>query len=530
MPAYHMELWPGYVTSIRQHERNIFMCCEIITKVMRNDTVLRVLTECSEEDRVNYKRLFAERIIGCIVLTDYNNRTYRIDDVDWNSSPASTFAKGDGTSISYVEYYKNRYKLRIGNSSQPMLVSRAKQRELRAGMSELVYLVPELCRMTGLTDAQRANFRLMQEFAKHTKLGPTQRIQRLQNFSQRLSSKPEVVKELKNWDFKLSDTIVRLQGRVLPAEKLYGANSDYSSGSERCDWSQSVRQVPQYHAPNLREWVCMCIDRNRHSAQRFSEMICRAASGMKWNVGPPMIYDLPNDRPGTYMNELENVIQKYKPLLILCVVSNNKQDRYASIKKKCCVDRAVPTQVILARTLDSKNAMSIATKVAIQMNCKIGGAPWYVKVPLKGLMVVGYDACHDPRQKSKSYGALVASINKTFSRYFGDYTAHTKGEELSNDFALQLCKAIRVYRDANEAIPAKIIIYRDGVGDGNINHVIDYELKHILSVLQENFYKERPVELAFVIVTKRINTRFFSDRGNPPSGTVVDDVVTLPER
>lgn len=31
-----------------------------------------------------------------------------------------------------------------------MLVSRAKARELRAGMAEMIYLVPELCRMTGL--------------------------------------------------------------------------------------------------------------------------------------------------------------------------------------------------------------------------------------------------------------------------------------------------------------------------------------------------------------------------------------------
>lgn len=39
-------------------------------------------------------------------------------------------------------------------------------------------------------------------------------------------------------------------------------------------------------------------------------------------------------------------------------------------------------------------------------------------------------------------------------------------------------------------------------------------------------------KLTFIIVSKRINTRFMTDLGkdsygNPPSGTVVDDVVTL---
>ena len=41
------------------------------------------------------------------------------------------------------------------------------------------------------------------------------------------------------------------------------------------------------------------------------------------------------------------------------------------------------------------------------------------------------------------------------------------------------------------------------------------------------------LKFTYVIVSKRINTRFFktgSPPANPPSGTVVDDVVTLPER
>ena len=49
----------------------------------------------------------------------------------------------------------------------------------------------------------------------------------------------------------------------------------------------------------------------------------------------------------------------------------------------CCVDNAVPTQVILKKNLTAKNVPSIAAKVAIQLNCKIGGAPWTVEIPLQ---------------------------------------------------------------------------------------------------------------------------------------------------
>jgi len=40
-------------------------------------------------------------------------------------------------------------------------------------------------------------------------------------------------------------------------------------------------------------------------------------------------------------------------------------------------------------------------------------------------------------------------------------------------------------------------------------------------------------KFTFIVVTKKINTRLFTagpKTDNPPPGTVVDDVVTLPER
>jgi len=51
---------------------------------------------------------FTQAIIGCIVLTDYNNATYRVDDVDFEVTPKNTFEikkKGSVTKISYVDYY-----------------------------------------------------------------------------------------------------------------------------------------------------------------------------------------------------------------------------------------------------------------------------------------------------------------------------------------------------------------------------------------------------------------------------------------
>jgi len=93
-----------------------------------------------------------------------------------------------------------------------------------------------------------------------------------------------------------------------------------------------------------------------------------------------------------------------------------------------------------------------------------------------------------------------------------------------------MSKALRKYQELNGSLPARIIMYRDGVGDGQIETVRDSEIKAIKSA-----FNGAAMKFTYIIVSKRINSRFFTNGGgarpgNPPSGTVVDDVVTLPER
>lgn len=54
--------------------------------------------------------------------------------------------------------------------NQPLLVSK----NIRNGQE--IYLVPEICEMTGLTDANRANFTLMRDLGKVLHKSAQQRI------------------------------------------------------------------------------------------------------------------------------------------------------------------------------------------------------------------------------------------------------------------------------------------------------------------------------------------------------------------
>lgn len=245
---------------------------------------------------------------------------------------------------------------------------------------------------------------------------------------------------------------------------------------------------------------------------------------------------VPDDRTTTLSNTLENVCNQNKRLIFIAV-SNNQSERYSAIKKVCSVRHGVPSQVVTRRVMDSRDMRrmrSVATKVAIQINSKIGGMPWSVDVKLNNCMFIGYDVCHDTRDRSRSYGAVVATMDmKRSTKFFSAVSAHVNGEELSNNLSLNIIKALKQYQMIHNTLPDRILFYRDGVGEGQTNYVYEHELKHLITNLK-NQYKEKPLKLAFVIVSKRINTKFFEERGNGvnnvPPGTIVDDIVTLPER
>ena len=96
----------------------------------------------------------------------------------------------------------------------------------------------------------------------------------------------------------------------------------------------------------------------------------------------------------------------------------------AAIKKLCCIERPVPSQVICLKTISNeKRLQAVAQKVVLQMNCKLGGELWGVQTPFEKLMVVGIDVFHDKSRKSGSIAGVVSSINDSLSRYYSTVSA-----------------------------------------------------------------------------------------------------------
>jgi len=190
-----------------------------------------------------------------------------------------------------------------------------------------------------------------------------------------------------------------------------------------------------------------------------------------------------------------------------------------------------------------KGLMSIATKVVIQMNAKLGGEPWTLQIPLKKMMVVGFDVYHGGAKVGGGSGggrvsisAMVCTTSASYGRYFSTLSFHENRDEVSTKIAGDLTKCLAAWAKVNNALPERIMFYRDGVGEGQLQQVYSVELEAIKRRIHE-IYREASTEeakLTYIVVTKRINTRFFAQSRhgfeNPLPGTVVDDVVTWPER
>jgi len=530
---FNLEVWPGYVTSIRQHERAILMCAEVSNKVIRTDTVYDQMALIYQRRPQNYQVTVERALLGSIVMTRYNKKTYRIDGIDWTLNPSSTFEKGD-TKTSYFEYYNSRYNCSIRDSKQPLLVSRPKDRDRRGGQTGPILLIPELCYMTGLTDEQRADFRLTQSLSQWTRMDPTVRANTLMKLSQRLTGVPEIRQELEKWNMKFNPNLVQCPGRLLDPETI-SLKGKVNYRSDNADWTRDM-QKGLFSPAHIMKWYVIYPKRDEQKVMAFLSSMRKVAPGLGVNFGAPQTIGLDGNRAGDYCNTISNVVRN-NPQMIFCVVPNEKGDQYSSIKKKCCVEQPVPSQVVtISKVLNKeKGYMSMATKVVTQMSCKIGGEPWAVEIPIKGAMVVGYDTYHDSARKGESVGALVASLNDLFTKYYSCVDFHRDRTEMSNQIGVMFIRALRKYQDVNGTLPKRIFFFRDGVGEGQVSHVKEHEVERLREVVKTLKPDYVPM-ITFIIVSKRINTRIFTrgqnpgQYGNPFSGTVVDDVVTLPER
>lgn len=147
--------------------------------------------------------------------------------------------------------------------------------------------------------------------------------------------------------------------------------------------------------------------------------------------------------PKSFTSGIQQGIANYgnKLKMIFVVLPNKNINVYSMIKMKCCSQYAIPSQCFQSKHLEKARSgtgelKSIASKVVIQMNAKLGGEPWRIKNPFKqsNTMIVGYDVHFNPKTK-KCIGGMVATTNQAWSRFYS--TTHVIEDR--EQFSANLC-------------------------------------------------------------------------------------------
>lgn len=164
IPHRQLTIWPGYALSCDEYDEGLMLMLDTSHRVLFDtkvsDLLRRIRMSCDQHSEQNFKDLVYKSLLGAIVLTPYNQKTYTINEIDFDQTPMNTFKNSNNRDVTYVEYYKTNHGLDIQDLNQPLLISRKNRKMIakngRVEQEEItICLIPELSQLTGLTDEMR---------------------------------------------------------------------------------------------------------------------------------------------------------------------------------------------------------------------------------------------------------------------------------------------------------------------------------------------------------------------------------------
>ena len=204
----------------------------------------------------------------------------------------------------------------------------------------------------------------------------------------------------------------------MAVEKLVSGKKMVFKVNDKADWTREVTTNNCLTSQPLKKWVVVYVAKNAEVVKNFVSLMLKLAPKMGIQVAQPAMAELPNDRTETYVKVIRDSVDP-SVQLVCAVMPTPRDDRYAAVKKLCCVEKPVASQVVNFKTISNeKKISSVVQKVALQINCKLGGELWGCEIPMKNLMVVGVDVFHDPSRRLPSIAGIVSSTNAAMSRWY----------------------------------------------------------------------------------------------------------------
>ncbi|KAI0380542.1 Piwi-domain-containing protein [Hypomontagnella monticulosa] len=374
--------------------------------------------------------------------------------------------------------------------------------------------------------------------------------------------------------------LITVQSRVLSAPKIsyHEGGNENGSGDNLVGWNLVGCKLGSEGAKSL-----MCVNIHMEGEERL-ENLPKYLEILRKDCEANGVYlELDKDSPTNILinktrmlpgKELKVAFSK-KVDCVLVILPDTGSVLYNYVKGLADVVYGVTTVCLVAQTLKNvqeranrkaaksatKSATNIATKdaaksnaernvdidtlgtlagnLALKFNLKFNknnqGVDEKQILQLDETMIVGIDVTHSPNKKDPSIAAMVASIDENLGLWPAVLRRQeSAGVEMVSYLEEMLKTRLELWKSKSKSksgreYPKNIIVYRDGVSEGQYGQVLKTERPQMVKAFEDLYGRvgQALPKLTIVIAAKRHHIRFYDGpSSNPEPGTLVDRGVT----
>jgi aubergine-like protein len=220
-----------------------------------------------------------------------------------------------------------------------------------------------------------------------TKCSPQQRYESLMKLIYQINNNPTARSILDKWNIHLNEQLLECNSKILPTTSIFFKNAKGDSE----DFSNLLKTGQHLSTKVLKNWLICYQSRDSDNVDEFIHMLLKLSRPMGFKISEPTKYQLsstPKNEIEVYLKGIQTVLKDIRPQFVVCVIPSKSKNTYDAIKKVCSLDFGLPSQVIVSKTIsDYQKLASVVTKIAVQMNSKLGGEIWGTNIPVRILCV-----------------------------------------------------------------------------------------------------------------------------------------------
>ncbi len=156
---------------------------------------------------------------------------------------------------------------------------------------------------------------------------------------------------------------------------------------------------------------------------------------------------------------------------------------------------------------------ALMNNLLLKINTKLGGINAIIRD--KGLikpktMFIGIDCSHPGvgERITNSVSACVGSYDPYYVKYVAITRIQKRSQEINHELREMVLELLKVYASRNsDQLPDQIIIYRDGVSEGQFDAALKSEIQSLIDCFK-GFREEYDPKITFIVVQKRHHTRY----------------------